>query len=232
MSKKTPTPRIHEIYKSPEGQAGRLVKILNEFQAGFEFLKQYPKSISIFGSERCGFKSDIYCQAEALAYDLAQDGFAIITGGGHGVMEAANRGAARVKNGKSVGLVIELPRGTHANRYIEKSLSFHYFFARKMMLAFASEAYVFFPGGFGTLDEFFEMTMLIQTRKTRAVPIVLVGKEYWQGILVWIERVVWSKNKAISRSDMKIYALVDTAEEAHALLRKMLKNGNTKRSKA
>lgn len=232
MSKKKPTLRIREIYKSPEGQAGRLVKILNEFQEGFEFLKQYPKSISIFGSERCGFKSDIYCQAEALAYELAQDGFAIITGGGHGVMEAANKGAARVKNGKSVGLVIELPRGTHANRYIEKSLSFHYFFARKMMLAFASEAYVFFPGGFGTLDEFFEMTMLIQTRKTRAVPIVLVGKEYWQGILAWIEHVVWRKNKAISRSDMKIYALVDTAEEAHTLLRTMLKNGNTKRSKA
>ena len=232
MSKKPSIPRIREIYKSPKSQAGRLIKILNEFQAGFEFLKQYPKSVSIFGSERCGFKSDIYCQAEVLAFELAQEGFAIITGGGHGIMEAANKGAARAKNGKSVGLVIELPRGTHANRYIEKSLSFHYFFARKMMLAFASEAYIFFPGGFGTLDEFFEMTMLIQTKKTRPVPIVLVGEEYWQGILAWIQETVWRKNKAISRSDMAIYTLVDTAQEALAFLKKTLKNGNTQRSKA
>lgn len=231
MKKKTPTPRIHEIYKSPKGEAGKLIKILNEFQAGFEFLKQYPKAISIFGSERCGFKSDIYCQAEALACELAQDGFAIITGGGHGVMEAANKGAARAKSGKSVGLVIELPRGTHANRYIQKSLSFHYFFSRTVMLAFASQAYVFFPGGFGTLYEFFEMTMLIQTGKTHPVPIVLVGREYWQGILAWIEKTVWRKNKAISRGDMEIYKLVDTAQEARAFLRKTLKNGNTKRSK-
>lgn len=231
MSRKSSTPRIHEIYKSPKDQAGRLIKILNEFQAGFEFLKQYPKSISIFGSERCGFKSDIYRQAEELAYELAKDGFAIITGGGHGVMEAANKGAARAKNGKSVGLVIELPRGTHANRYIEKSLSFYYFFSRKVMLAFASKAYVFFPGGFGTLDEFFELVMLIQTRKTQAVPIVLVGKEYWHGILAWIEKTVWRKNKAISRGDMVIYKLVDTAQEAHTFLRKTLKNRNGKRSK-
>src|SRR3989338_3774273 len=108
MKKKKRIPRIHEIYKSPKDQAGRLIKILNEFQAGFEFLKQYPKAISIFGSERCGFKSDIYCQAEALGSVLAQEGFAIITGGGHGIMEAANRGAAQVKKGRSVGLVIEL----------------------------------------------------------------------------------------------------------------------------
>ncbi len=231
MSKKKTTPRIHEVYKSPKGQAGRLIKILNEFQAGFEFLKQYPKAISIFGSERYGFRSDVYCQAEELACELARDGFAIITGGGHGVMEAANRGAARIKKGKSVGLVIELPQGTRANRYIEKSLSFHYFFARKMMLAFSSEAYVFFPGGFGTLNEFFEMTMLIQTKKTGAVPIVLVGKEYWRGILAWIERVVWRKNKAISRNDMKIYRLVDDAREARAFLAKTLKDGNNKRSR-
>ncbi len=232
MSKKPSSPRIHEIYKSPKGQAGRLIKILNEFQAGFEFLKQYPRSISIFGSERCGFKSDIYGQAEELACELAQDGFAIITGGGHGIMEAANKGAARSKKGKSVGLVIELPRGTHANQYIQKSLSFHYFFARTVMLAFASQAYVFFPGGFGTLYEFFEMTMLIQTGKTRPVPIVLVGREYWQGILAWIEKTVWRKNKAISRDDMNIYKLVDTAQEAHAFLVKTLKNGNMKRSRA
>ncbi len=236
MNKKPSGLRIQELlYTSPESQAGRLVKILNEFQAGFEFLKQYPKSISIFGSERCGFKSDIYCQAEALAYELAQDGFAIITGGGHGIMEAANKGAARAmpigrqaKKGKSVGLVIELPQGTHANRYVQESLSFHYFFARKVMLAFASQAYVFFPGGFGTLNEFFELVMLIQTGKTRSVPIVLVGKEYWQGILAWIEETVWRKNKAISQDDMKIYTLVDTAQEALVFLKKTLKNGNTK----
>ena len=101
-----------------------------------------------------------------------------------------------------------------------------------MMLAFSSEAYIFFPGGFGTLDEFFEMTMLIQTKKTHPVPIVLVGREYWQGILAWIEKTVWRKNKAISRGDMAIYKLVDTAEEAHAFLAKILKNGNGKRSKA
>lgn len=238
MNKKSPTPRIQELlYTSPKSQAGRLVKILNEFRAGFEFLKQHPKSISIFGSERCGFKSDIYCQAEEFACELAQEGFAIITGGGHGIMEAANKGAARAmptgrqaKKGKSIGLVIELPRGTHANRYVQESLSFHYFFVRKVMLAFASQAYVFFPGGFGTLNEFFEMAMLIQTGKTRSIPIVLVGKEYWQGILAWIEETVWRKNKAVSRGDMAIYTLVDTAQEALAFLKKKLKNGNTKRS--
>ena len=100
------------------------------------------------------------------------------------------------------------------------------------MLAFASEAYIFFPGGFGTLDEFFEMTMLIQTKKTRPVPIVLVGEEYWQGILAWIQETVWRKNKAVSRSDMAIYTLVDTDQEALAFLKKTLKNGNTQRSKA
>ena len=233
MKRKSFNARIQELlYAKPQSQASRLVKILNEFQAGFEFLKRHPRAISIFGSERCGFESEVYQEAEELALKLAQAGFTVITGGGHGVMEAANRGAALAKNGKSVGLVIELPRGTHANRYIEESLSFHYFFARKTMLAFSSQAYVFFPGGFGTLDEFFELVMLIQTRKTRPVPIVLVGREYWQGLLKWIEETVWRSNSAISKGDMAIYELVDDAKGAYKMLEKKFAMEQIKRSKA
>lgn len=219
-SMKNGKPRVQELIPNePKTQAERLVRIMNEFHDGYEFLKKYPKAVSIFGSERCGFEDKVYKEATKLAKLLAKDGFAIITGGGHGVMEAANRGAYEA-GGKSVGLLIELPRKDVKNEYVKDSHSFYYFFSRKVMLAFASRFYIFFPGGFGTLSELFEMIMLVQTKKIRPIPIILVNKAYWKPLLKWIEGIVQEKNKAISKEDMNIYQLVDSAEEAYALIKK------------
>ena len=173
---------------SPE----RIFKIMSEFVDGFEFLTQYKKAVSIYGSARCGSKSDIYEQARFLAYQLSKDGFAIITGGGPGVMEAANRGAYDA-NGQSVGLNITLKNQQKINRYVKESKQFEHFFVRKSMLSFASKVYIFFPGGFGTLDEFFEMVMLVQTQKIPHIPIILVDKEYWGPLAQWFEKYLYEK---------------------------------------
>lgn len=212
--------RVHELIPhDPKTQSERLVTIMNEFHDGYEFLKKYPKAVSIFGSERCGFEDEVYREAGELASMLSKKGYAIITGGGQGVMEAANKGAFDA-GGPSIGMNIELPGKQGINKYVTDSQAFSYFFSRKVMLAFASQAYVYFPGGFGTLDEFFEMVMLIQTRKIQPIPIILVKKEYWKPLLKWIEEVMYEKNKIISKEDMHLYQLVDTAEEAYELIKK------------
>lgn len=191
----------------------RVFKIMAELVDGFEFLKKYGKSATFFGSARCNFDSSIYKEATKLAYDLAKDDFAIITGGGPGIMEAANRGAYEAE-GLSVGINIKLSMEQRINKYVKQSEAFHYFFTRKLMLSFASEVYIFFPGGFGTLDEFFEIITLIQTKKIKHVPVVLVNKEYWEPFLSFINNIVYEKNKAINKNDMDIYKLVDNSDEA------------------
>ena len=214
--------RVDELIPhDPTTQSERLVTIMNEFHDGYEFLKKYPKAVSIFGSERCGFEDEVYREATELAAMLSKDGYSIITGGGQGVMEAANKGAFEA-GGPSIGMNIELLGKQCTNKYVTDSHTFSYFFSRKVMLAFASQAYVYFPGGFGTLDEFFEIAMLIQTKKIQPIPIILVNKEYWEPLLQWIESVVYEKNKAISKEDMNLYHLVDSAEEAYTLLQKLL----------
>ena len=157
----------------------RVSEISREFTAGFEFLEDYSKSVTFFGSTQLRDGSPYYKDARLLSSRIVKElGHSIITGGGPGIMEAANRGA-RDAGGTSLGLTIDLPLGQTTNKYIDKEINFYYFFIRKVCLAFSAEAFIFYPGGFGTLDEFFELVTLIQTRKIEGVPLICVGSEYW-----------------------------------------------------
>jgi len=198
-------------------QPWRVFKILAEFVSGFELLQKYGLAASFFGSAKCNAGAKVYEQAEELAGKLSRAGFTIITGGSSGVMEAANKGAYEAK-GQSVGMNIRLPEKQIVNKYVTDSEHFNHFFTRKVMLAFASEVYIFLPGGFGTLDEFFEMATLVQTRKIKMIPMILIGKEYWTPLLEWIRTTVFEKNHAISEKDMSIYHLVDSVDEAFDLI--------------
>jgi len=193
-----------------------------EFVDGFGKIVDFPKSVSIFGSTRSQENNHWYQEARKLGAMLGKDGFAVVTGGAKGVMEAGNRGAFEV-GADSVGLNIELPHEQESNKYLTDSLNFHYFFTRKVMLTYAAEAYVYFPGGFGTLDEFFELITLIQTNKIRRVPIILVGKEFWQPLLDYMKKVVYEEHGNIDEKDMKIYQLVDTAKDAFKIIQDSLK---------
>ena len=161
----------------------RLAVISKEFSESFEFLKQYPKSVTIFGSTRTSEDDPYYEKARHLASRIVTElRYAVATGGGPGIMEAANRGAYEA-GGNSIGLLIELPAGQLENKYMTDKMTFHHFFSRKVALAFSAEAYIFFPGGFGTLDEFSEILTLVQTLKIAQVPILLVGEEYWKPLM-------------------------------------------------
>ncbi len=202
-----------------EASPVRLSRINKEFTNGFNFLKKYNQTVTFFGSSRAKPATKYYQEAARLAEILSKKGYTIVTGGGQGVMEAANKGAY-LANGPSVGINIILPRGEKRNRYVKDGISFYYFFVRKVMLTFACQAYIFLPGGFGTLDEFFEIVTLIQTRKVKKIPIILIHKDYWQPLLRFIEEVLYKKKKAISKKDMKIYYLVDDIGQAVKLLEK------------
>lgn len=186
--------------------------IVEEFSRGFHFLRDFNLAASFFGSTRVKPEDRMYQEAAKLASLLAKAGFAIITGGGPGIMEAANKGASEA-GGRSAGINIKLLRKQSTNKYVKESVAFSYFFIRKVMLAFASEVYIFFPGGFGTLDELFELITLVQTKKIAPIPIILVDKEYWTPLLTWIEQELYGKRRAIAKEDMKIYCLVDNAQE-------------------
>jgi len=203
-------------------ESWRIFKIMAEFVSGFEVLRRYGLAATFFGTARCQFGDKVYQNTQKLAGMLSNEGFTIITGGASGVMEAANRGAHEA-GGSSVGLNIDLPNEQASNQYTTDSEKFHYFFTRKVMLAFASEVYVFFPGGFGTLDEFFEIVTLIQTQKIKPVPIVLIDSEYWQPLLTWIEKDLYGKHHSINKEDVDIYQAVDTIEDAFAFIMKSTK---------
>jgi conserved hypothetical protein, DprA/Smf-related, family 2 len=222
----TPGHRIKTVIEDKDEKISswRIFKIMGEFVSGYEFLNNYDLAVSIFGSARRGFKDEIYKEAQRLGYKLAKLDFAVITGGGPGIMEAANRGAHKA-GGRSVGINIQLPAEQHVNPYVRETIGFNYFFVRKLMLSFASEVYIFFPGGFGTLDELFELLTLIQTKKSKRIPIILVNKEFWTPLLNWINNQVFKKNNAISKEDTEIYSLVDTADEAFLLIQQLI---NTK----
>ena len=209
------------VFLRREGSLPRMFRILFEFRRGYKLLRKYRKAVSVFGSARCGPESKAYQEAEKLASMLAKDGYAIITGGGPGVMEAANKGTKEA-GGPSVGITIQLPTGERRNQYVTDATSFRYFFVRKVMLSFASQVYVFFPGGFGTLDEFYEMVTLIQTRKIDPIPVVLVNKEYWAPLLEWMKTTLFEKHKAIGEDDMNIYVLVDDAKEAYQVIQSIV----------
>lgn len=197
----------------------RIFRIMAEFVDGFQFLADLGPAVTFFGSARTSPASVDYKEARQLAYSLGKAGFTIITGGGPGIMEAANKGAYEA-GAPSVGLNIQLPTEQRINDYVTKAEGFHYFFTRKVMLSFCSQAYVYFPGGFGTLDEFFEIVTLIQTKKIPPIKVVCVGKNFWEPFIEWIKKDVYGKFKAIDKEDMDIYQVVDSAEEAFEIIQK------------
>lgn len=200
----------------------RLLKIMNEFIAGYRFIRHYKRAVSVFGSARAGFRDKVYQDATKLGFELASDGFAVITGGGPGIMEAANAGALKA-GGESVGLNIQLPEEQRINQYVNESTSFHYFFTRKVMLASASQVYVFFPGGYGTMDELFEMLTLVQTKKVAPIKIFLINKAFWDPLIDWIKDTMYRKGRAINKSDLNLFEVVDGAEEAVIEIRRLVK---------
>jgi uncharacterized protein (TIGR00730 family) len=193
----------------------RIFKIMSEFVEGYEKLGRIGPCVSIFGSARLTSESIYFKLAEQVAYKLTQFGYGIITGGGPGIMEAANIGAKR-GSGKSVGINIALPYEQSANLFIDhdKLITFDYFFVRKTMFMKYSQGFIVLPGGFGTFDELFEALTLIQTEKIGRFPIVLIGKEYWQGLVDWIKKTMLSEHKCIHPDDMNLFHVVDDPDEA------------------
>jgi uncharacterized protein (TIGR00730 family) len=194
----------------------QIFKIMAEFVEGFDKLSKIGPCVSIFGSARTKPDHSFFLLTEEIAFKLTKEGYGIITGGGPGIMEAANKGA-KTAGGKSVGLNIELPFEQSHNPYIDhdKLISFDYFFVRKLMFIKYAQGFVVMPGGFGTMDEFFEALTLIQTKKIGKFPIVLVGKKYWGGLMTWIENVL-IEEKMIDEKDMNYFFLADSADEAVA----------------
>jgi uncharacterized protein (TIGR00730 family) len=193
----------------------RVFKIISELVEGFEKLARIGPCVSIFGSARTHYNDKYYKLAEDIAFKLTQNGYGVITGGGPGIMEAANKGAAR-GNGKSVGINIDLPFEQRPNPYIDadKLITFDHFFVRKVMFMKYAQGFIVLPGGFGTFDELFEAITLIQTRKIGKFPIILVGKKYWHGLIEWIKEEMLDAEQNISAADLEIFTLVDSSEEA------------------
>ena len=192
-----------------------IFKIMAEFVNGYESMGRIGPCVTIFGSARTKPDHDYYLLAEKIAYKISKAGYGVITGGGPGIMEAGNKGA-HLGGGTSVGLNIVLPFEQHYNPYIDsdKNLNFDYFFVRKVMFVKYSQGFVVMPGGFGTMDELFEAMTLIQTGKIARFPIVLVGVEYWGGLIDWIKNTMLEKERNINPEDLNLFRLVDTAEEA------------------
>ena len=198
----------------------RVFRIMSEFVDGFEFLSKLQRTVTFFGSARLKQDDPYYQLARELARRLALENFTIVTGGGPGIMEAGNRGATDA-DGLSVGLNIELPLEQKFNPYVKQGMGFHYFFSRKFMLDYSALAYVYFPGGYGTLDELFTVLTLIQTGKTgRHVPVVLMGSAFWRPLAEWIKASLLEQFNTISPEDLDTWHLTDDVEEALRIIRK------------
>ena len=217
--------KFREAFKIKDAQeihttdTREIFKILPEIVEGYEKMAKIGPCVSIFGSARTKTDNKYYQLAEDIAYRLTRQGYGVITGGGPGIMEAGNKGAKR-GGGRSVGLNIELPFEQYSNSYIDKDkiINFNYFFVRKVMFVKYSQGFIIMPGGFGTFDELFEAITLIQTEKILKFPIVMVGKDYWSGLLDWIRENVLNDQHNISATDMDLIQLVDSAEEAVACI--------------
>jgi len=196
----------------------RVFRIMSEFVDGFEVLSEIGKAVSIFGSSRIKPTNKYYKLAEEVAYLLAKEGYAIITGSGPGVMEASNKGARRA-GGYSVGLNIQIPHEQKPNKYVDTLLDFRYFFVRKVMFVKYAKAFVIMPGGYGTLDEFTEAINLIQTERISKFPVIIFGSKYWKGMLDWF-RDTLLKDGNISRKDLDIFTVVDSPKEVVAAVKK------------
>jgi uncharacterized protein (TIGR00730 family) len=193
--------------------------ISNEFRGGFEFIKKYPKSVTIFGSARLTSASSHYKDADRLAERIVTDlNYTVITGGGPGIMEAANKGATEA-GGKSVGLNIVIPHEQHTNPYTNDGITFDYFFTRKTMLNFAAEAYVFFPGGFGTFDELFGILTLVQTKKIPSVPIVLFGKDFWVPFSEFLKKSMLQQHHVIDEECLNLFVITDSVDNTIKIIK-------------
>lgn len=210
-TQKDPTD-IHEL-------SWRIFRIMSEFVDGFQLLSETSKEVTFWGGTQIQKGSRWYQFAERLGKRCAKAGFTVITGGGPGIMEAGNKGAHE-GGGVSVGFNIKLKKEQHLNEYVDKGLSFHYFFSRKVMMASSAQVYVFFPGGFGTLDEFFEIVTLIETQKMQKTPVVCVGKEYWDGLFEWIKKVPVETFQTIKASDLKLVTITDSEDEVFKIISK------------
>jgi hypothetical protein len=200
----------------------RVLRIMAEFVDGFDALAEVGPAVTVFGSARVPDGSPIYEQAREIGRSLARDGWAVITGGGPGVMEAANRGCQEA-GGLSIGCNIELPHEQSVNQYVDLAVEFRYFFARKTMFVKYADAFVILPGGFGTLDELFEALTLIQTGKIRHFPVVLVGTEYWAGLLAWARKTLMADG-TVSEADLALLTVTDDVEEVCRVVRAFAKS--------
>ena len=209
-----------EINELEKREAWRLFRIIGEFVEGFDVLPQYLPAVTVYGSARVAEDHPYYKLARELAQGLAREGFSVMTGGGPGIMEAANRGA-KEGEGNSIGLNIELPMEQFTNSYTTFSLSFRYFFVRKVMLVKYASAFFLLPGGLGTMDELFETLTLIQTKKIKPFPVVLLGKDYWAGLMSWIQERMLADGM-ISESDMGLFHVTDDVEEAISLVKQSM----------
>ncbi len=225
--------RIHDKFKQKtwneirSNDSWAIFKIMSEFVNGYETMSRIGPCVTIFGSARTKPEEKYYQLAEEIAYKISKAGYGVITGGGPGIMEAGNKGAHRGE-GTSVGLNIELPFEQHFNPFIDKdkNLNFDYFFVRKVMFVKYSQGFVVMPGGFGTLDELFEAITLIQTKKIGKFPIILVGTEFWSGLLDWIKNVLIDKQKNANPEDLNLIKVVDSAEEVVETLDNFYKKYN------
>lgn len=211
--------------ETKSNDAWSIFKMMGEFVNGFEHFSQIGPCVSIFGSARTTSENPYYKMATETAYLLTQKGFGVITGGGPGIMEAANKGAS-IGDGKSAGCNIKLEFEQDANKYIDedKLVTFDYFFIRKVMFMKYSQGFIVFPGGFGTFDELFEAITLIQTKKVAKFPIVLLDKAYWSGLFAWVKEVMLEKEHNIAAGDMDLFHIVDTPEEAAKIIEDFYQN--------
>ncbi len=216
---KTQAPERELFNKDLDGQLqDRVERMKEELVDGFLELRKYPKSVTFFGSARFHEDNPYYQKARRIAQLLCKEGFTVITGGGPGIMEAGNRGTKEAC-GKGVGFNIQLPREQSLNPYITDQLEFHYFFTRKVSMVFSAEAFLVFPGGFGTLDEFFEILTLVQTKKIPRLPIVLVGRAYWEPLHDFIQENLVSKFQTVSPEDVNLYRIEDDIDEIVRLVK-------------
>ncbi len=205
-------PTIFDLNRLCNEESWRMFRIIGDFVEGFDALPAFLPAVTVYGSARVKEGDEVYELARRIGTELAKGGFSIFTGGGPGVMEAANRGALE-SGGRSVGLNIELPHEQKPNPYTSLTINFHYFFVRKVMLVRYATAFVLLSGGLGTLDEFFETILLIQTHKIHPFPVILVGSDYWSGLLEWMKGVILRQGY-VSPEDMDIFCLVDDPKEA------------------
>lgn len=202
-------------------ESWRIFRIIAEFVDGFESLSEIYPAVSVFGSSSISQNDPVYELGRQVGRLLAESGFSVVTGGGPGAMEAANRGAAEAK-GKSVGLCIQLPKEQMSNPYTNIKINFRYFFIRKVMFVKYAVAYVILPGGFGTMDELFEALTLIQTNRIKPFPVIMLGKDYWKDLIAWIRKTMLTKHGMIFPDDMDLFQCIDDPAQAVAAIKRIV----------